>query len=348
MTSFILSGSDPRMAFEAAEAADTIARLVAQATPALAELGERLRASPPPFVVTCARGSSDHASLYGKYLIETHLDVPVASVGPSIASIYDRQLRVKGALFIVVSQSGRSPDLLSLTRSARAAGAIVLGFVNDMDSPLPGLCDLCVPLSAGPELSVAATKSCLAAMAAFLLLAAQWSRNPALLAEIAALPDTLRQAATLDWHTPLQALTSVNDLYIVGRGAGFGVANEMALKCKETSRLHAEAVSAAEVLHGPLALVGPGFPVLALSQPDASADTTRHIVERIVGLGGPVLTTVPNVAGGVTLPTVPGVGPATAPLAALQSFYMAIGRIARERGLDPDAPANLRKVTETI
>ncbi|MFD1624823.1 SIS domain-containing protein [Azospirillum griseum] len=348
MTLFTLSASDPRMAFEAAEAADTVTRLAELATPALAALGDRLRANPPPVVITCARGSSDHASLYGKYLIETHLDIPVASVGPSIASIYGRRLSMTGALFIAVSQSGRSPDLLSLTRSAKEAGAIVVGFVNDLDSPLPALCDLCVPLSAGPELSVAATKSCLSAMAAFLLLTAQWSRDPALLAEIAALPDTLRQAATLDWHTPLQALTAVRDLYIVGRGAGFGVANEMALKCKETSRLHAEAVSAAEVLHGPLALVGPGFPVLALSQPDASADTTRHIVERIVGLGGPVLTTVPDVAGSVTLPTVPDVGPATAPLAALQSFYMAIGRIARERGLDPDAPANLRKVTETI
>ncbi|WP_207478682.1 SIS domain-containing protein [Arenibaculum pallidiluteum] len=338
----------PLMALEAAEAPDAVARQTERCGAAFAALGAELRRRQPRFVVTCARGSSDHASAYGKYLIETHLGLAVASIGPSVASVYSGRLDLAGALFVAVSQSGRSPDLLSLVETARRGGALVVGIVNAEDSPLSRLCDHCMPLSAGPERSVAATKSCIASFAAFLQLVAHWQDDARLLAALSALPEALAGAQKCDWQPALLQLAGATGLYVIGRGIGYGAALEVALKFKETCRLHAEAFSAAEVAHGPLALVGPGFPVLALTQPDAAAPNTRAVIERMLGLGAPVMTTEAGLEGATLLPSVPGLPAETAPLAALQSFYLAVHELARMRGQDPDTPPNLRKVTETI
>ncbi|NTX34385.1 SIS domain-containing protein [Myxococcus sp. CA033] len=338
----------PIMAREAAQAADVARLQLSHGEDAFAELGERLRRHPPRFVVTCARGSSDHAAVYGKYLIETTLGRAVASVGPSVASIYGAHaLDLRDALFIAVSQSGRSPDLLRMTEAARAGGALVVGFVNEPAAPLSALCDVSLPLGAGPERSVAATKSYLLSGLAFLRLVAHWSSDARLHEAVAAFPEALDAARALDWWPGLETLAPAQSLYVVGRGSGLGAALELALKLKETCRLHAEAFSAAEVLHGPLGLVRPGFPVLALGQEDGSAEGTRGVVRRMLELGADVRSVLP-VPGAVTLPTVPGVPVALAPLCQVQSFYLAVHRLATARGLDPDAPAHLRKVTETV
>jgi len=335
------------MAREAAEAPAAAARQIARCGAGFAELGTRFRRSPPRFVVTCARGSSDHAAAYGKYLIETTFGRAVASVGPSIVSVYDVPLALDGALFVAVSQSGRSPDILRLTEAARKGGALVVGFVNDESSPLPDLCHVSLPLSAGPETSVAATKSYILSCLAFLQLTAHWSNDAALRDAVEALPDALEAACKLDWWPALQTLEQITNLYVIGRGLGLGAALEMALKLKETSRLHAEAFSAAEVMHGPLALVRPGFPILALGQNDETAEGTREVVSRLAGMGASVLSAV-DVPGTTPLPTVAGVPSVLAPLCQIQSFYMAVWRLALARGLNPDAPQNLRKVTETV
>lgn len=332
---------------EAAESGAAARRQIARNAEAVARLGARLRAAPPPFVVTCARGSSDHAASYGKYLIETVLGVPVASIGPSVASLYETPLKLDGALFVAVSQSGRSPDLIRLVEAAKAGGALVVGFVNDEASPLGALCDIFLPLSAGPELSVAATKSYILSGLAFLTLVAEWSQAPALRTAVAALPDALDAARDLDWWPALSTLRLARGLFVLGRGLGLGAAEEMALKFKETCRLHAEAFSSAEVIHGPLNLVGPDFPVFALGQEDPSAESTRAIVARIAGLGGPVFSVLAT-PGAETLPSVVGVSPLIAPLTAIQSFYMALARLAHARGKNPDRPTNLAKVTETL
>jgi glucosamine--fructose-6-phosphate aminotransferase (isomerizing) len=334
------------MAREAAEAAEAVRRQIRDSGATFARLGARLRAAPPALVATCARGSSDHACTYGKHLLETVMGRPVASLGPSVASVYGRPLLMPGALLLVVSQSGRSPDLLRLAEAARAGGALVVGFVNDPDSPLAALCEVTVPLAAGPELSVAATKSCLTAMAAFLQLAAHWSGDAALMDEVLALPAALEAAAALDWQPALAALGTAGR-FVLGRGPGFGIAAEMALKWKETCRIHAEAFSIAEVLHGPVELVRDGFPVLALLQDDAAGPSSQAVLDRILALGGRLLVAGAGPPGAVALPVVPGLPPRLAPLAALQSFYAAIPRLAAELGLDPDAPANLLKVTRT-
>jgi glutamine---fructose-6-phosphate transaminase (isomerizing) len=332
---------------EAAQAATAARRQLVRCGTGFAELGDRLRRRPPRLVVTCARGSSDHAASYGKYLVETELGIPVASVGPSVASVYRRApLALGDCLFVAVSQSGRSPDVLHLTDAARRAGALVVGLINDERAPLAALCDVVLPLCAGPETSVAATKSFLLSGLAFLQLVAHWHRDPALLDAAAELPAALDAASRLDWWPALAPLTGATSLYVLGRGPGLGAALEIALKLKETCRLHAEAFSTAEVLHGPLALVDRGFPVLVVGQRDDSEATTRDTIARLIALGAHVRSAL-DVPGAPPLPALPTAS-AIAPLCQVQSFYMAVPRLAIARDLDPDAPAHLRKVTETV
>jgi glucosamine--fructose-6-phosphate aminotransferase (isomerizing) len=241
---------------------------------------------------------------------------------------------------------------LRLTEAARAGGALVVGFVNDEHerAPLAALCDVALPLCAGAETSVAATKSFLLSGLAFLQLVAHWTAAPGLAAAVDALPGAFEAASQLDWWPALATLAGEHSLYTLGRGTGLGPAREIALKLKETCRLHAEAFSTAEVLHGPLALVDRGFPVLVVGQDDDSAATTRSAVARLVALGADVRSTldVPGATPLPTLPTVLGAPPAIAPLCQVQSFYLAVPRLAAARGLDPDAPVHLRKVTETV
>jgi glucosamine--fructose-6-phosphate aminotransferase (isomerizing) len=328
-----------QLAREARQAADGARLQIARCRDAFAELGRRLAARPPAFVVTCARGSSDHAATYGQYLVETALGRAVASLGPSVASQYARDLvGVDGALFVAVSQSGRSPDLVELTEAARRGGALVVAMVNDETSPLAAAAEHVFPLCAGEERSVAATKSFLLAGVAFIQLAAAWSGDAGLRDAVDRAADALDAAAAIAWD--LRGLAAATSAYVVGRGIGLGAALEIALKLKETCRLHAEAFSTAEVLHGPVALVEPGFPVIALAQADPTAAHTREVVARLAGLGARVWSTGAELA----MPSVPAV---LAPLCAVQSFYMSLPDLAAARGLDADAPVHLRKVTET-
>jgi glucosamine--fructose-6-phosphate aminotransferase (isomerizing) len=338
----------PAMAREAAESAAATRRQIERCGPLFKALGAKLRALKPRFVVTCARGSSDHASAYGKYLIETGIGLPVASIGPSVASLYNAPLQLKDGLFIAVSQSGRSQDLLRLAATAQASGAFVVSFVNDEESPLARQADLFIPLCAGTEASVAATKSYLTSAFAFLQLAAHWREDAGLLAAVEATPGWLEAAAKLDWGPALQQLASLSSFYVIGRGLGTGAALEMALKFKETCRLHAEAFSAAEVIHGPLELVRPGFGALALTQADKTLPSSIDTIRRMVALGATVLSTEAGMPGVVPLPVLADLPPEVAPLAAVQSFYMAVHSLAQSRGLNPDAPSNLKKVTETV
>jgi glucosamine--fructose-6-phosphate aminotransferase (isomerizing) len=335
------------MAIEALEATDGARRQIATCAGHLTTLGQRLRAEPPRLVVTCARGSSDHASTFGKYVIETITGCLVASVGPSVGSIYQRvPSGFDGALFVVVSQSGRSPDLLEQTTAARSGGALVVGIINDESSPLAALCDVVIPLCAGEERSVAATKSFLLSGLAFLQLVAAWTDDPTLRDAITRAPDAFAAACALDWATALAPLATATSAYVLGRGVGLGAAQEVALKLKEVCRLHAEAFSAAELHHGPITLVGAGFPIVALGQDDATAPAMRDTLSYLVGLGAAVFSTL-DVAGTSPLPTPPGLPAILTPLCNVQSFYLAVSHLAAARGIDPDAPRHLRKITET-
>lgn len=329
---------------EAAEAAEVIARQFDRNHAAMEHLAASLRATPPPFVVTCARGSSDHAATYGKYLLETQLGLVVASASPSVGSVYSVPLQLRGALFIVISQSGKSPDLLRNAEAAKAAGARVVALVNVEDSPLAQLADTVIPLHAGAERSVAATKSYLASLAALLQLAAYWKQDDALRAALQRLPDALRQAWQCEWTAVTDGLVDAGNLFVLGRGPGLGAAQEAALKFKETCGVHAEAYSSAEVKHGPMALVGPGFPVLAFAQPDETGAGTRAVADEFAARGAQVW--LAGAGGG--LPVADAPHPLCAPLLTVQSFYRAINALALRRGHNPDLPPHLNKVTETV
>ena len=158
--------------------------------------------------MSCARGSSDTAATFAKYLLEIRLGIVTASVGPSVASVYAASPNMKGALFFTVSQSGRSPDILRLAEAARAGGALTVAFVNDAASPLAELCEIVLPLHAWPERSVAATKSLIASLAAMLQFAAHWADDRKLLDALDRLPDDLERAAALDWPAAAPLLTS--------------------------------------------------------------------------------------------------------------------------------------------
>jgi glucosamine--fructose-6-phosphate aminotransferase (isomerizing) len=333
---------------EAQESAAAVERQLTLNASLLKSLGERLRAQPPRFIVTCARGSSDHAAAYAKYVFETRLGLITASASPSISSIYDADLKLEGALFLAISQSGKSPDLLRSAQSAKEEGAYVVAMVNVEDSPLAELADTVIPLRGGPERSVAATKSYLATLAAILQLTAHWSNDEALHAAIARLPDDLRRGWESDWSPLERGLVDVNNLYVVGRGYGFGAALEAALKLKETCGLHAEAFSAAEVKHGPMAIVGPNFPVLFLGQDDGTLENTLSVAAEFRSRGVPVWVAAPGVEGDGALPLPVGVEAIVTPLLAVQSFYRAASALALARGYDPDVPPHLRKVTETV
>ncbi len=330
-----------RMQLEVRETASAIARQLDANRAIIGELAAALRAAPPRLVATGARGSSDNAATFAKYLIETRLGIPTTSAAPSVQSIYAADPRMDAALFIAISQSGRSPDLVAQARGARRAGARVATIVNVTDSPLAAEADFLVPLHAGPELSVAATKSFLCSLSALLDLVATWREDRTARAALEALPATLAAPACGDWSTLVDGLVDARSLFVVGRGFGLAAAQEAALKFKETCGLHAEAFSAAEVQHGPMTLVEAGFPVLFFVQDDDTRASSLAVAARFRERGARVWVI------GEDLPIAASADPACTPLLAVHRCYEAINALSLRRGRDPDAPPHLRKVTET-
>ncbi|SHL87545.1 SIS domain-containing protein [Rhodanobacter sp. OK091] len=343
-----MTARDTLMYREAHETADVVARQFAANEAVVAALAQELRARPPRFIVTCARGSSDHAAAYAKYVFETQLGIVTASVSPSVTSVYAAEQQWQDALFIAISQSGKSPDLLRNAQAAKIAGARVVALVNVEDSPLAALADTVIPLHAGPERSVAATKSYIAALAAVLHLCARWRGDDELGAALQALPDALRAGWDADWSALSEGLVDAHNLFVVGRGFGLGIALEAALKFKETCGLHAEAFSAAEVKHGPMALVGPDFPVLCFAQDDDTLEGTLAVAREFRGRGAQVFVAAPGLQGAGMLPVIGGLPALCTPLLIIQSFYRAASELALRRGFNPDVPPHLNKVTETV
>ena len=335
------------MFHEAAQAPAVVRTQLAANAAQVAQLAERLRRTPPRAVVTLARGSSDHAATFARYLIETRLGLLTASAAPSVSSVYDAAPALAGTLMLTISQSGASPDLLAVVSRARAAGAHIVGLVNAPDSPLAQLADELLPLHAGREQSVAATKSYIGSLAATAQLVAAWAGDAALAAALQQAPEQLTRAWQHDWSAAVARLTPASNLYVIGRGLGLGVAQEAALKLKETCGLHAEAVSAAELRHGPMALVRAGFPLLMFTQNDESRAGVTQLAAELAAQGADVLLAGAQVAGATELPT-EGAHPVIEPLLFTQSFYRMANALSLARGHDPDAPPHLRKVTETL
>jgi glucosamine--fructose-6-phosphate aminotransferase (isomerizing) len=329
---------------EAAQAGAVVRGQLGENALPVARLAKRLRAAPPRVVVTCARGSSDHAATYAKYLFETRIGILTASYAPSVSSVYGVRQHLRDCLFLVISQSGQSPDLVAAARAAEEAGALVVAAVNDEQSPLAELAAFTLPLRAGPETSIAATKSYVASLAVLAHLTCEWSRDGELRAALDKLPSDLDAAWNLDWNIGVEALRQATHLYAIARGVGLGVAQEAALKCKETCGLHAEAFSSAEVRHGPQALLREKFPALVFCQDDETRSGTEALARELVDRGVEVL-----MAGGdgARLPSIAS-HPVVEPILLVESFYRMANALAIARGHDPDDPPHLRKVTETL
>lgn len=337
---------------EAAEAGAAVARFVAGNHAELARLAAHLAQCPPAFVITCARGSSDHAATYAKYLIETRLGLPTASAAFSTVSVYDAPVVHPAggvALCLAISQSGRSPDMLATVERQQASGATVVALVNDETSPLAQMADFTLPLYAGAERSVAATKSYITSLAGIAALVAAWTGDAALARDVEALPALLDASFALDWTPLISGLLEASNLFILGRGYGLAIAQEAALKLKETSALHGEAFSAAEVRHGPMAVVREGFPVLAFAGGDATGDDVRQIAGEFAARGAHVwLADAQGQAPeGVTHLPALAARDELAPILMIASFYRMANALSQARGHDPDQPPYLAKVTRT-
>ena len=338
------------MAAELREAPDAVRRQQQALAASLGALVARLKSRPPQLVVTCARGSSAHAATFAKHLVELHLGIPVAAMAPNIATVYRRPLRLDGQLFLAVSQSGRSDDLVEAAAMARNAGAVTAAIVNAEDSPLAAACEFVLPIAAGPELSVAATKTFVATLAALLRLIGIWNDDERLSGAIGRLPDRLALAAELDWATALGPLADAESLIAIGRGPTLAIARESALKLKEIANRHAEAFSGAEFLHGPVALVEPRYPILMFMPGDAAAEGLWRLAADLGGKGAALFIAGPErhkLTGPALLPALAPDDPETDAVCLIQSFYAMMVRLAERLGIDPDRPRHLQKVTRT-
>lgn len=329
------------------EAAGVVRKQLVDLERPIAALIGHIAQKPPRVVVTCARGSSGHAATFAKHLIERHLGIPVAAGAPNIASVYKRPLDLKDQLFIAVSQSGRSDDLIETAAMARASGALTVAVVNEADSGLAQACEVVLPLGAGPELSIAATKTFMASLAAALQLVAAWTGSEAMVGSCRRLPDRLARAAQLDWSEALDPLLGNASVITIGRGPTLAIAREAALKLKETCGIHGEAFSAAEFRHGPITLVGDGYPVLVFSPDDEAAAGLGDFAADLRHKGAHVFVAQPGERQRWRLPALaPDQSDADA-ICLIQSFYAFAENLAARRGIDVDRPRHLKKVTRT-
>lgn len=324
---------------EAREAPTRIQQQLANNEETAKKLGATLRELAPKFVFMVGRGSSDHAGVFGKYLIETETGTPVVAAAPSVKSVYGTEVNLTGSAVIVISQSGRSPDILTQAEIAKKQGALCIALVNVEDSPLAEIADVVLPLNVGEEKAVAATKSYLATLSALLQLVAHWKGEQSLIEEVNQLPAVLEKTISEPTQLEPEFVESVDHLVVMGRGFGYALSREVALKLKEVCGIQAESFSSAEFLHGPVTLVEGGLNIISLDIQDESENSHQEQVSEVISRGA----TVCRIAQ-----TRPEIAKRLAPLTLLQRFYIDVANVAVSRGVDPDAPAGLNKVTKTL
>ena len=332
------------MASEIGESADVVARIVRNRS-ATRDVARRIGIGSAPLCVVCGRGSSGHAGVFLRYLVETRLRLPVSASAPSVITAFRTRLKLRDALFIVISQSGRSPDLIAATASARAAGARTIAIVNATSSPVASAAEFVIPVEAAAEHSVAATKTVIGSMAAGGELIAELAEDDQLRSALGRLPDRLNRAVALDWSKIADDLARASAVFVAARGLGLGSAREIALKLSEILRLPAFGISAAELQHGPRAALSSTTPVVMMRIMDETAATVDAVAselrEQNIAL---------HLCGGPhgSLPWLAEDDPATDPITMLLPAYRMIEQTARSYGFDPDRPPRLSKITETF
>src|SRR5471032_930444 len=318
---------------------------------AIVALGEQLAAVLPELIISVARGSSDHAAAYFGYAMMRQVGIPWLSIPLSLVSLQQPPLRLKHCWVAALSQSGKSPDLIASVNYLKQLGARVAAFVNTAESPLAAASDAEVLLPAGLEQSVAATKSYVAMLMAGVqtvaALSARLGQGNGLGVALQDLPGALARAVDEDWSLALEVLHPVDKMVVIGRGPALPIAQEAALKLKETSGIQAEAFSSAEVRHGPMELIGEDYPLLVFAPRGPEQAGLIQLARDMRARGARVLLAAPADVPEATLPLVETAHFALDPIAAILSFYVMADALAAARGRNPDAPRHLAKVTET-
>jgi glucosamine--fructose-6-phosphate aminotransferase (isomerizing) len=316
-------------------------------------LGRVMRRPDVHYIVIASRGSSSNAARYAQYLLGRAHRVPVAFATPSLYTLYEQPPRLDGALVVGISQSGASPDVYAVLEEARRQGRPTIAITNVPDSPLGRAAEAVLPLEAGEERSVAATKTYLNSLGAIALLFAAATDDSRALAELETMP--ARVEAQLDLAlTDTEAIRSYGSIEggtVVARGINYGSAFEIALKVRELSGLLFEAYSAADLLHGPVAAIAPGWPVIAIAPSGPALESMESAIGGLAARGARMLVVAdapgPLAAAETPLRLVPGVPEWLSPLVAVIPGQLAALRLAELRGVDVDRPHGLQKVTLT-
>ncbi len=345
------------MAAEIVEQPDVWRRLMTEGRSQFETVAGRIAAYDPSMILFVARGTSDHAALYGKYLTEIIGRRPAGLVSPSTMTAYGARPNLDRVLMVGVSQSGGSPDLVQSLQVARQQGALTLAITNQPGSPLAETAELEIDVMAGPERAVAATKSYTAQLLALFLIIDRLrggngsaSRDSA---AVESLPSLAEQVIAGDEQVRelAQRYRFVSRLVTTARGYSYATAREAALKLMETSYLGAQAFSGADLLHGPLAMIDPQVPVFTVVGEGVGGEAMQQVLPRLAEVGAEVFcvgspAAVRAATAGVALPV--GVSEELSPLLEIIPFQQLALHLAVARGGDPDAPRGLKKVTETL
>ncbi|HKE17677.1 MAG TPA: SIS domain-containing protein [Kofleriaceae bacterium] len=330
-----------------------LARLVTEQRERVEDAARAIRARSPTFALIAARGSSDNAARYAVYLFGAHNRLVVALAAPSLHTIYRAPPRVDGALVVGISQSGQSPDVREAVEHARRSGALTLAISNDDGSPLAAAAELSLPIGAGEERAVAASKTYTGQLMLLAMLSAALTGDEARWEELAALPAAV--AAAVESAEPARngavLLTEASRIAVLGRGFNRSTAHEIALKLAETCYVSADPYSWADFLHGPIALVEPGFPIVVVAPSGRTSDDAPEIVAGLRQRGATLVVASDRadlLSGAVVaLPLPTGVPEWLSPISAVVAGQLLALALAQARGHDPDHPRGLRKVTLT-
>jgi glucosamine--fructose-6-phosphate aminotransferase (isomerizing) len=337
---------------EIREQPEVAARLLREAGPEVAELCGAIRAADPSHIVIAARGTSDHAAIYAQYAMGVLAGINVGLAAPSIHSLYGATPDYGRALVIGISQSGASPDVVGVIRSARAQGALTLAITNTPGSDMAETAEHHLALRAGPELAVAATKTYTATLLVLAMLAAGLARTNAE-EDLAGMPDALAAALQLEGEAERIARdqAGLDRCVVLGRGYHYATAREWALKLKELAYILADPYSSADFIHGPLALIEAGFPTFCIAPSGATEDDMAEVIERLGGELGAHLLIVSDdetlCAKGTWSMALPHLPEWLMPIVSIVPGQLHAMHSTMAQGRDPEKPRSIRKVTLT-
>jgi glucosamine--fructose-6-phosphate aminotransferase (isomerizing) len=336
------------------EQPERIAKLLTSQKKNVEEIAAAILRRRPPFALVAARGTSDNAGRYGNYLLGAMNRLPVALATPSLFTYYQRPPKMNGAVVIGISQSGQSPDILSVIEEGNRQGSLTLAITNSPESPMAKAAAFVLDIGAGPELAVAATKTYTAELAGIAMLSAALQHDSNFWAALARVPNWISEVLKHDDHIAEAAsrYASITQCVVLGRGYNYATIFEWALKLKELAYLEAEPYSSADFQHGPIAMISGGFPVMAVVVDGKVANTMTELLQHLRNDLSAELLVISNldralaIAGtGIRMPS--ELPEFLTPLVSIVPAQLLSYRLALAKGYDPENPRTIRKVTET-